>query len=49
MARVGSDIKLYEVLEKSDQPLTCAELSQNCGVDPVLMSESLICGYAFLY
>jgi hypothetical protein len=39
MARVGWDTKIFKVLSDSEDPMTCEELANKTGVDPVLMSE----------
>jgi hypothetical protein len=45
MARVGTDTKLFEIIAASDSPLTCGELAEKTGVDPVLMSKDAIGSY----
>jgi predicted transcriptional regulator len=41
MARVGTDVRLFEVLSESERPMTSDELAQKTNVDPNLMSMSL--------
>jgi hypothetical protein len=39
MARVGTDVKLFEILTESEQPMSSEELAQATGFEHNLMSR----------
>lgn len=41
MARLGVDIKIFEILTASPEPLTSMEIAAQTGVDPTLMGRLL--------
>ena len=43
VARIAEDLRLYQTLSESDQPLTVAELSAKTGAAPLLLSKWLLC------
>jgi hypothetical protein len=38
MARVGTDVKLWKMLEESETPLSLAQIAEKTSVDRVLLS-----------
>lgn len=38
MARVGTDVKLFEILAQSALPMSSEELARDTGLEPNLMS-----------
>lgn len=41
MARLGIDLHIFEILSKTNEPLTGQKLSQENNADPVLLSKFL--------
>lgn len=42
-ARIGVDLKLFETLTKSGEPMTVEQLAASTGASPLLLGEIHVC------